>query len=147
MSPIPEQLDMHPLSIKEQLAFNLFSQDADRYQTTLTYVVYKTIEVNKTITLNQLKWLLHNELLLDVTHVESVVASLTSKTLFNTISRWRDTRQGNRSDTMHLRYRPPAPEFSAWVSAAVVKYPELQSFVPSLYKRGKEQADTEVSSL
>lgn len=117
---------MDTLEAKEKLSFNLLHPESKAFNITILFIVYKTIDRNKAITLNQLKWLLNSEYMLANTLVEGAVASLTSKSLFNCVSRWQPPRN---TDTVHLRPRP-ANEFSKWLEQNLKDYPELAIFNP-----------------
>lgn len=117
---------MDNLEAKEKLSFNLLNPDSKAFNTTILFIVYKTIERNKSITLNQLKWLLNSEYMLANNRVEGATASLTSKNLFNCVSRWQPPRN---TDTIHLRPRANA-EFAKWLEQTLNEYPELAIFSP-----------------
>ena len=128
---------MDSIQAKEKFVFNLLNPDARAGKVTILYIVYKTIESDSSITLNQLKWILDAEYMLPNDAVAGAVAALTSKTLFNCVSRWQPPRgQGSqhRSDTVHLRARKDAPaDFTSWYTATLAEFPELQIFVPPIF--------------
>lgn len=112
------------LEAKEKFSANLLHPENKEYRVTIIYIVYKTIERNRGITLNQLKWLLGTEYMLQNSVVEGAVTSLTAKALFNSISRWQSPRQ---HETVHLRVKD-CKEFSKWLENAEKTHPELLIF-------------------
>ena len=128
---------MDTVNAKEKFAFNLLSPAERAGKVTLLYIVFSTIEANTSITLNQLKWLLDTEYMIPNDVVAGAVASLTSKSLFNCVSRWQPHRnQSNAGDVkgaVHLRVRRDSPEFNEWYNESVKSYPELAVFYPPLF--------------
>lgn len=120
---------MNNIEAKEKFSFNLLQPESKACSTTILYMVYKTIELNRGISLNKLKWLLSSEFMLQSAPVDGAVASLTSKPLFNCVSRWQPP--GN-AEHVHLRCRNNA-EFSKWLEKALNEYPELSIFVAPDY--------------
>jgi hypothetical protein len=136
---------MDTLQAKEKFSFNLLHPTERAFDVTVMFIVYKTIERNNSITLNQLKWLLQTEYMLDGQVVDGAVASLTSKTLFNSVSRWalsgKTPVNGNRAQqakrnagTVHLRAKTEdSPEFTKWLERAMQEYPEFAHFQPPVF--------------
>lgn len=96
------------------------------------YFVYATIQANPDITLNQLRWMMHSEFLLEQNVVDSAVASLTSRSLLNSVSKW----QVHNKDTIHLKSKfklndVPPP----WVTQSLSNHPELTSFEAPVFKK------------
>lgn len=117
-------IDMNTLEAKEQFSSNLLHPGERAFNVTVLYIVYKTIEKNRSITLNQLRWILFHEYMLQNSIVDGAVASLTSKTLFNCVSRWSPPR---KSDTIHLRTKEEAA-FDNWLKKTTDERPELLIF-------------------
>jgi len=128
---------MDSIQAKEKFVFNLLNPESRSGKVTILYMVYKTIESNSSITLNQLKWILDTEYMIPNDAVAGAVAALTSKTLFSCVSRWQPPRAPGaqqRSDTIHLRLRKDAPEdFTQWYSDSVTEFPELCIFSPPIF--------------
>lgn len=139
---------MDNIKAKEQFVFNLMKPDDRAGKTTLLYMVYKTIETNTGITINQLKWLLDTEYMISNEVVSGTVAALTSRTLFNCVSRWQPPKaSGNqRTDAVHLRVRKDAKEFDNWYAEALREYPELTVFVPPVFASKVNTSQTTVIS-
>jgi hypothetical protein len=129
------QVEQHSISLKEKFSANLLRQEDSAYQMTVMYMTYKTIEANPGITVNQLRWLLSTEFLIKEDAIDGTVASLTSKSVYNCVSRWQPP---GKKDTVHLRLRSDVPrEFQEWMCATVADHPELSVFVPSIFKNKK----------
>lgn len=128
---------MDIMEAKEKFAQTLMRQDeTGPYTAAVLYMVYRTIEANGNITLNQLRWSLGVEFLLKDETIEGAVASLTSKSLFDCVVRWqsptkKDDKVRPQTPRVHLRARPkPHPEFDKWLVDLMVKQPELAVFTP-----------------
>jgi hypothetical protein len=131
---------METLKAKEKFVFNLMQPDDRPGKITLLYIVYKTIETNTGITINQLKWLLDTEYMLQNDVVSGTVAALTSKTLFNCVSRWQPPKSSQqRSDAVHLRVRKDSREFDKWYENSLTEFPELLVFIPPVFS-GRQTA-------
>lgn len=131
------------LEAKERFSFNLLHPENKAFTITILYIVYKTIERNRGISINQLKWLLSTEYMLNNTVVEGAVTSLTAKTLFNSVSRWQSPRQ---HETVHLRIKE-CTEFSKWLENSEKNHPELliftaPDFVPANARGPAEKTNT-----
>src|SRR5476651_2466850 len=113
---------MNDIQAKEKLASSLMRpEDREQYTSTILYMVFRTIEANDNITLNQLRWTLSAEYLLRDEVIEGAVASLTSKSIFNCVRRYQKPRSKLRSATdsqpVHLRACADKPqEFSSWLN-------------------------------
>ncbi len=112
------------MEAKERFSFNLLHPENKVFTVTILYIVYKTIERNRGISINQLKWLLNTEYMLNNTVVEGAVTSLTAKTLFNSVSRWQSPQ---KQETVHLRVKE-CVEFSKWLENSEKNHPELLIF-------------------
>lgn len=126
---------MVTMKAKEKFVFNLLRPEDRSGKTTILYIVFKTIEHNTGITINQLKWLLDTEYMIPNDVVSGAVAALTSKSLFNCVSRWQPPKgYGPRSnETIHLRVRKDSPDFDRWYKEALLEFPELDVFVPPVF--------------
>ena len=125
---------MDTLEAKEKFSSNLLHPEERAFNLTVLYIVYKTVERNPSITLNQLRWTLFHEYMLQNCVVDGAIASLTSKSLFNCISRWTPPR---KNDTIHLRTRQDAPAFQEWLTRTLVDHPELEIFTPPSFSPSK----------
>lgn len=96
------------------------------------YFVYATIQANPDITLNQLRWLMNSEFLLDQGVVDSTVAALTSRSLLNCVSKW----QVHAKDILHLKAKVKHSDVQPeWVTEARNQYPELVTFEAPIFKK------------
>ncbi len=130
---------MDPIKAKEKFSSNLMCPDQAQFSTTVLYMVYKTIEANNNITLNQLRYTLCNEYMLKEDAVAGAVASLTSRSLFNCVGRWSPRQAGNQpydaaNQRIHLRVRND-DEFSSWLANALGENPELEVFQPPAFNK------------
>ena len=128
------------MEAKAKLSFNLQHREAEAFNVTLTYIVYRTIEENYNITLNQLKGLFqtHYRMLTKDDLIESTVGSIIAKSLFNCVTRWE--RPGNVS-AVHLRVKDNEA-FGAWMKKVVNDHPELTAFEPPIYTRSEPNKQT-----
>lgn len=129
---------MDTMQAKAKLSFNLQHRESEAFSVTLTYIVYKTIEKNYNITLNQLKGLFQQHYLMlakdDV--IESTVGSLIAKTLFDSVTRWQ--RPGN-AHAIHLRVKENK-DFEKWMQKVLSDHPELDAFEAPIYTRSESNA-------
>jgi hypothetical protein len=142
---------INTIRAKEKFVFNLLNPEDRPGKTTLLYIVFKTIENNTGITLNQLRWILDAEYMIPNDVVSSAVAALTSKSLFNCVSRWQPPKAAGqpRNDAVHLRIRKDCEEFSRWHADALKEFPELNVFVPPVFavkQNNQQSAPTVVSN-
>lgn len=94
-------------------------------------LTYLTIKQNPGITVNQLRWLLGEEFLFTSSVVDAAVATLTSRALLGSVSKWHVAG----SDVIHLRCKHPDPE---WVINLNTSIPGMASFhAPVLRKKRK----------
>ncbi len=138
---------MDIIQAKEKFVFNLLNPEQRAGKVTILYIVYRTIEANASITLNQLKWILDAEYMIPNDMVTGAVAALTSKSLFNCVSRWQPPRgrasQQQRSDTIHLRMRKESsPDFLKWYADSRKEFPELDVFIPPIFVAKTHQPAT-----
>jgi len=126
---------METIHAKEKFVFNMLRPEERSGKITTLYIVYKTIEANTGITINQLKWLLDTEYMLQNDVVAAAVAALTSKSLFNCVSRWQPPKTAGqpRTDAVHLRIRRDSTEFNTWYEESCTECPELSVFVPPIF--------------
>jgi hypothetical protein len=117
---------MDSMDAKAKLGFNLQHKDAEAFNVTLTFIVYKTIERNYNITLNQLKGLFNSHYMMVTSDelIESTVGSLLAKSLFDCVTRWQ---RPNSTHAIHLRVKEN-PSFESWMQKMMNDYPELKSF-------------------
>lgn len=126
---------------KQQLAMLMMNQSqVEEFKPALIYMVFKTIEANNNITLNQLRWTLNTEYMLNPREIEGAVACLTSNSLFGCVSRYQPPRRKMRSrigDTpVHLRARQDQScDFMRWVTELLSRTPALLEFVPPRFSR------------
>ena len=122
---------MDNIEAKSKLSAILMQPSALAYKVASLYIVYKTIEANDNITLNKLKRLLNSDLLIKPEVIDGAVASLSSASIFNVVSKWIRPYEKNQSEVIHLRLtKEPAPEFVTWVGLALKEFPELSAFIP-----------------
>ena len=135
---------MNSLEAKAKFSANLMqSPDQSAFSTTILYMVYKTIEANDNITLNQLRFVLNAEYMLREETIEAAVASLTSKSLFDCVGRWQPRRskqtavekQDSGAARVHLRVHKECLEFNTWLASTLKSNPELVVFAAPLFKR------------
>ena len=132
-------LFMNSIQAKEKFAECLMRPDVNaKYTSTILYIVYRTIEANENITLNQLRWTLGAEYLLKDEVIEGAVASLTSKSIFGCVRRYQPPRNKLRSvngcQPVHLRAIPLTEcDFKKWLTELLNTTPELGVFVPPTF--------------
>lgn len=130
---------MNSIQAKEKFAAGLMRQaSAENYTSIVLYIVYKTIEANDNITLNQLRWALGAEYLLKDDVIDGAVASLTSKSIFNCVKRYQPPRAKVRTISgakpVHLRaIKQDVGEFKTWLAALLITQPELAVFRPQTF--------------
>lgn len=116
---------------RAKIAFNLLSPD--KAQPTILYIVYSTIKANSSITLNQLRWLLHTEFLFPEALIDSAVGTLSSDSLFHIVNKWW---AADRPDVIRLSVKAtPDEAFNVWLAEFYEAYPELRLFVPPPFKK------------
>jgi len=125
---------MDNISAKEQVGIMLLSPGDRAHSVAVLYIVYRTIESNDNITLNKLKKLLAQDLMIKEGAVEGAVATLSSKSLFDSVNRWvKPASQGTTYEIVHLRaHKEIGDEFKSWLAATQEEFPALTSFVPSI---------------
>lgn len=121
---------MDNIGAKEKFSFNLLHPEHRAFDITILYMVYKTVERNTSITINQLKWVLENEYLIRENIIDGALSSLTSKSLFACISRWSPPTNANAT---HLRTKKSA-DFDKWLAQSLKDYPELSIFTPPEFR-------------
>lgn len=129
-STAPPTDETDTVSLKEKFGSNLgLPNDSPLFNKTVLFMAYKTIEAHPNITLNQLRWLFYTEYMISQNVVDGVVASLTSRTLFNCVTRY--TPPG--STTVRLKVRSPCglrKDFDEWMDRALRDSPEFSVFEP-----------------
>jgi hypothetical protein len=126
---------------KQQLIFNLMGTDPEALNTTIIYIVYKTIVANDKIKLYRLKTLLMREYMLSAQAIEGAVAGLISESGFNAIDRWLGKNKPVEETQLHTPKVTPA-SFQEWLDSTVSKYPELESFTPPIFFYKPEDKET-----
>lgn len=126
---------------KQQLIFNLMGTDPEALNTTIIYIVYKTIVANDKIKLYRLKTLLMREYMLSAQAIEGAVAGLISESGFNAIDRWLGKNKPVEETQLHTPKVTPAG-FQEWLDSTVSKYPELESFTPPIFFYKPEDKET-----
>jgi hypothetical protein len=81
---------MDVIEQKQKLSRNLSSADQDAYHTSVMYIVYKTIQANRRLTVNKLKALLCVEYLIKDEMIDGVLSGLVSRSMFACVKRWRN---------------------------------------------------------
>lgn len=122
-----------PIELKQKLSFNLSGQDAELHHTTVMYMVYRTIEKNKKLTVNKLKALLSAEYLLGDAVIEGALSGLVSRSMFACVKRWRNPNRPVGDMQIYVT-EPPPDEFIEWLSRAEGRHPEFRVFVPPIYQ-------------
>lgn len=122
------------LSHKQQLVANLALPVSDpRFNTTLLYLTYRTIEKNKSLTIWQLKKLLTGKYFIDERIIDSCLAGLTSSELFNAVRRFQN--HGESSPTLKVKEDNLPEEFREWLRATEETYPEVLTLDPPIFKK------------
>lgn len=122
-----------PIQLKQKLCFNLSGQDAELHHTTVLYIVYRTIERNKKLTVNKLKALLSAEYLLSDALIEGALSGLVSRSMFACVKRWRNPQRPVGDMQIYVT-EPPPDEFVEWLARTEAKHPELKVFDPPVYQ-------------
>lgn len=115
---------------KNKLAGILSNTTSIEYQRAVIYIVYRTIESNRRITLNRLKHLLLGDLLFSSQLVDGAVAVLSSKSIFASVSMFQIKSSG--VPNFHLDIKP-TEEFIRWLSVTEFLLPELVHYTPPIY--------------
>lgn len=123
-------------SLKVSLSHLLSDTGSVKYQRAVIYIVYRTIEHNKMITLNQLKHLLLSDLLLGSQLIDGAVAVLASKSVFASITMFQIKSTG--APNFHLDAKPTAI-FEQWLKDTQELLPELKGYTIPVYT--KKQKD------
>lgn len=124
---------MNVLDLKQKLSFNLGNLDKENGHTTVLYMVYKTIEANKRLTVKAVKALLCVEYLIPEENIDSALAGLISRSMFDCVKRWKNPSKGV-SDMQVSITEPPPEEFKQWLARAEDTYPELSMFKPPIFQ-------------
>lgn len=112
----PDVLPVH----KVKFSKNLLNRSSDAYTITVMFMVFKTVERNPDITLNQLRWILNTEFFIHESAVDGAVAALSNKNLYNALIRW--TPRKSRIPRLKVK------EDSRYAIDAIECNPELQIF-------------------
>lgn len=97
------------------------------------FFVWSTIKANPDITLNQLRWLMFKEFILDQPVVDSAVAALTSKSLLNCVSKW----QVQGKDVFHLKVKQSDTQ-PPWLIEFLAQHPELNKFEAPVFVKKRQ---------
>lgn len=97
------------------------------------FFVWSTIKANPDITLNQLRWLMSTEFILEQSVVDSAVAALTSKSLLNCVSKW----QVHGKDVFHLKVKNPDSS-PPWLVEFMAQHPELHKFEAPVFIKKRQ---------
>lgn len=120
------------LALLERLIFNLSRDPESReFNCTLRWIIYEIVKANKGITYVQLKKILRGEYGIDKKLMDTAISSLTSTSLFNCLSKWRNPRMRDVGAEIgiHLSVREVESEtFTLWKSQITAEFPELLQF-------------------
>jgi hypothetical protein len=129
----------------EKLSFNLSSDPSSReFQTTLRWLIYKIVEANPHITYVRLKKILHGEYGIDKRLVDTAISSLTSPTLFDCLTKWKNPRMDNVGAEIgiHLSVKEsPSAQFQEWKLQILLEFPELQQLRAPVVPRNKQNTN------
>lgn len=125
---------MQQLEANERLSGILLDPAGRSFNIVVLYIVYKTIEANDNITLNKLKRVLDSDLMLKDSVVDGAVASLSSRSVYNAVTRW--VRPKSAPEITHLHVKKASDQedadFSKWLVATTEEFPELLLFNPTV---------------
>lgn len=126
------------LPYKQQLVANLALPVNDpRFNTTVIYLTYRTIEKNQSLTIWQLKRLMIGKYFLDDRVIDSCLAGLTGSELFNAVRRFQ--KHGESSPTLEAKAQEKLPkDFLTWLSSAEKDFPELLALDPPIFLKKKK---------
>lgn len=116
----------------EKLSFLLSrSTDSRAFNCALRWIIYHIVEANRGITFVQLKKILRGEYGIDKRVLDTTISSLTSPTMFHSITKWRNPRmeEAGAEIGIHLSARP-SELFNTWMTMTLRDFPELASFQP-----------------
>ena len=120
------------VSMLEKLSFNLSGDPNSReFNCTLRWIIYKIVEANKGITYVNLKKILRGEYGIDKRVMDTAISSLTSATLFNCITKWRNPKLIDVGEEVgiHLFVNETESEtFTSWKAQIGQDFPELGEF-------------------
>lgn len=115
---------------------------SDEFQTTLRWIIYKIVEANKGCTYVELKKVLRGEYGIARHIIEPALSSLTSTTLLNGLTKWRNPRMKDAGAEIGIHLfvcKEESDLFSVWRDLSLSKYPELCDFSAPIIvpQRGK----------
>jgi hypothetical protein len=121
----------------ETLAFYLQEKPTSEiYKKLALFLVYKTIEANPNITINQLKHLLSQQYFLNTSAVEGAIGALISDQLYGCVSRFQ--RRGASLETAHLNLKRVKSEaMTNWLETLELEHPEFFVLESPKYVSGK----------
>ncbi len=119
------------MPLMEKLAFNLSSDNSSReFNCTLRWMIYKIVEANNGITYAHLKKILRGEYGIDKRVVDIAISTLTSRTLFCAITKWKAAHSVGEVG-LHLYAKTDDNQmFKQWMDATLAEFPELAVFKP-----------------
>lgn len=132
--------NLDSIALKQRLSFNLSGQDPEALHTTALYLVYKTIETNRRLTLKSLKALLMVEFMLEDQVIEGALSGLMSVSMFNCVKRWQQPNKTIEHLLISVTEPPPA-EFEVWLKRAEDQHPELRMLKPPKYQQKPDDKD------
>jgi hypothetical protein len=100
------------------------------YSVSVLYIVYRTIEKNPDITINQLRHLLQQEYFIPFSATEGSLASLSSAKVWGCVTRWKKPEDSIDKTHFHLKPGDMPTRFSDWINSVIIEFPGLLSFQP-----------------
>lgn len=141
--PQPPNTD---IALLEKLSFNLSRDPSTReFNCTLRWIIYRIVEANKGITYAKLKQILRGEYGVDKSVMDTTISSLTSPTLLNCLTKWRNPRMEDVGAEIgiHLYVRDQESEtFTQWKNMVLKEFPELATFVAPVDSRNRTRKVT-----
>jgi len=120
------------LALLEKLIFNLSMDPNTReFNCTLRWLIYQIVKANKGITYVKLKQILRGEYGIDKKLMDTAISSMTSTSLFNCLTKWRNPRMKDVGAEVgiHLSVREVESEtFTMWKTQITAEFPELSQF-------------------
>jgi hypothetical protein len=118
---------------KTKFACCLATEDPEARNIFTMYMVYKTVEHNRRLTINSVKALLTCEYMLSEVAIDAALAGLVSRSTFACVNRWK--APGKHVGTTQLSVVSPVPPtFSEWLDWVETQYPELLVFSPPEFR-------------
>lgn len=116
------------------------NQDGRLYGVTVLYMVFKTIEANPNITINQLKHLLKQEYFIPYNVIQGCLATLTSASLYGCVTKFKKSNDSIEKTHLHAKPEHKLPKvFTEWKQSLENDLPELLVFTsPKLSGRSDD---------